>query len=186
MASDTTLIVATRSLERLAIVGAGVLCIWFGFELFQSVPIDNSTVNASMGTYSLNVTKVAPGVFFAAFGVLLLWQSLRAAVSIKLPTDDKTGAAGNPVVFYSRTAVDPMVAPLAQARHDLAVLNAMASKPPQELTAADVAMAVHSARAAILGQVWDPAWGDAQSYRRLSEHSEIPEQGPVHDLYYAK
>lgn len=69
MSDATPFVSLARAIERLAIVGAGVLCVWFGYELFQTVPLGDSNIDVKWGSYIVTVTKVGPGIVFAGFGI---------------------------------------------------------------------------------------------------------------------
>jgi hypothetical protein len=174
----------SRALERLAIVGAGVLCVWFGYQLFATVPIGDSTFNLNMGSYVINVTKVGPGIVFAGFGIFLLWRCLTAVVTINGDIAQSTTVDPKPagVIFGipSSGSTDPV-----RLKNDIAVLNAMAASASRTIDQADIERVAHQARVALLAQNWDSAWGDASMLSRLRD-GEIPPDGPVNDIYTAQ
>ena len=66
-------LVALRGAERLLIVAVAGLSIVLGFWLFKIVPTDTDSSGEFRAlNMSIVVSKVGPGVFFAAFGALVL------------------------------------------------------------------------------------------------------------------
>lgn len=174
MNDSTTAITLARALERLVIVAAGVLCVGFGYQLFATVPIGDSTLDLKLGSYVINVTKVAPGIVFAGFGIFLLWRCLSAVITIKHgPNEIHFGLPAG------ANSTDPV-----RLKNDIAVLNAMAAGS-RSIDRADVERVAHQARVALLAQSWDPAWGDAAAFARLKD-GDIPGSGPVSEIYNAQ
>lgn len=182
---EAALIVAGRVLERIAIVGAGALCVWLGYRLFQLVPTADSTGEFHWGNNTLTLTKVGPGVFFALFGVFLLWRSLSAAVRVPIGAAPGHGAPAMAIFATGEADAAAHEQKAVHARNDIAILNALAAHGPPGLDPADVERTAHQARVAMLARVWHPAWGDDAAFRRL-EAGEVPAEGPVHDLYFAE
>jgi len=180
MNDSMTAITLARALERLVIVAAGILCVGFGYQLFATVPIGDSTLDLKLGSYVINVTKVAPGIVFAGFGIFLLWRCLNAVITIKQGADELKGSSeihfGLPA---SANSSDPV-----RLKNDIAVLNAMAAGS-RAIDPADVERVAHQARVALLAQSWDPAWGNAAVFARLKE-GDIPRSGPVSEIYNAQ
>lgn len=155
-----------RGVERVAIVAAGVLLIYFGYRLFLALPAEHgSDGRLQMPSASLAVSKVGPGVFFAVFGTFLLWQMAEKAVRVDIapPAGAARDGARAPhamAIFGAAAAGDAQA--LRHARHDIAALNCaearLAPGLPPELRE-DVARAFRHARAALLETVWQPAWG---------------------------
>src|SRR5690242_20914117 len=85
-----TLAIIFRGGERLGIVAVAALCIWLGYKLFQSLPAErHASGTLTLPSAKLVMSKVGPGVFFALFGALVLWQ----AVKTPLSTDPVPAAA---------------------------------------------------------------------------------------------
>jgi hypothetical protein len=174
MGDSMTAVTFARALERLAIVGAGILCVWFGYHLFAIIPVGDSTLGLNFGSYVINVTKVAPGIVFAGFGIFLLWRCLSAVITIKQGPD---------VVHFGFPAVANSTDPV-RLKNDVAVLNAMAAGS-RAIDPADIERVAHQARVALLAQSWDPAWGDAAVFAKLKD-GDIPGSGPVSEIYNAQ
>lgn len=78
------LIPALRMLERIIVVGFGGLSIYLGYKLFFHLPhnVDHQGKFELPGI-KIILSKVGPGVFFCAFGSVVLLQSLFEEVQVK-------------------------------------------------------------------------------------------------------
>lgn len=74
---------AFRGIERLVIVGAGFAAIFFGYKLFDRVVADRGSFEGAYGEWKIRLQRIAPGVFFAAFGVSVLVFALRSTVEFQ-------------------------------------------------------------------------------------------------------
>ncbi|TDI58218.1 MAG: hypothetical protein E2O93_03150 [Alphaproteobacteria bacterium] len=84
-------ILLLRGAERLLIVAVAGLCIWLGYRLFSIVPTDLQGKGEFKAlSFSLAVSKVGPGVFFAAFGAFILYQAVTNAFEQTLPAGSQT------------------------------------------------------------------------------------------------
>lgn len=73
-------IVIVRSIVALG----GVLCIYWGYRLFYIATEKQGQLSVSTGEHqSLQLQDVAPGVFFALFGAIILIVSLFKPMSYK-------------------------------------------------------------------------------------------------------
>ena len=61
-----------RGIERLIIVGAAFTAIWSGFRLFSTVISDRGSFEGALGEWKVKLQRIAPGVFFACFGAIIL------------------------------------------------------------------------------------------------------------------
>lgn len=84
-------VLAGRVMERLIIVGFAGLCLFLGYRLFLVTEQHNGELLAKTGSYSLKMSRIAPGIFFAAFGCAVLSYSLFKAPEITFDGN------GNPV-----------------------------------------------------------------------------------------
>ena len=86
-----------RGIERLIIVTAAFAAIWQGFRLFSTVVSDKGSFEGYMGEWKVKLQRVAPGVFFACFGAIILSFSVSAPFSYKAgePTTQGPGTLGN-------------------------------------------------------------------------------------------
>lgn len=69
-----------RGLERLLIVLFGGLSIYFGYRLFDRAIAAAGELSAKGAGYALTLKRVAPGVFFALFGMVVMV----VAISVQL------------------------------------------------------------------------------------------------------
>ncbi len=66
-----------RMFERHMVVLGGIIAIVLGYRLFQSADLkQDSTGSMKTKLFEVSATKIGPGVFFAAFGTVVLWTSL--------------------------------------------------------------------------------------------------------------
>jgi hypothetical protein len=78
------LIPALRMLERIIVVGFGGLSIFLGYKLFFHLP--NNTDHKGqieLPGIKLVLSRVGPGIFFCAFGSIILFQSIYKDVEVK-------------------------------------------------------------------------------------------------------
>jgi hypothetical protein len=172
-----------RGVERLAVVAAGVLLIYFGYRLFLTLPtVHGSDGELKMPSASVTVSKVGPGVFFAVFGTFLLWQMAEKVIRFDLPAPTAMAdAAPRPQAVFG-TPVPADTQSLRLLRQDMAALNCLEARmlaaAPAELRM-DMQRAVQRARAALIEGVWQPRWGGAEAAEatRLGAwpHAEIAE-----------
>ncbi|HUI97748.1 MAG TPA: hypothetical protein VLX44_18475 [Xanthobacteraceae bacterium] len=179
---------AFRGGERLGIVAVAALCIWLGYRLFQSLPAEHSAGGTlTLPSAKLVMSKVGPGVFFALFGALVLWQSVKTQMTAgpvaatATATQTASLAEGRQITFGA-SGGDPEAS--SHVQEDIAVLNCLAGFAPDGLGPGAAERALHKARVALLAAVWQPGWGDT-AFAAL-ERGEIPASGPVADLYRAQ
>ena len=82
---DANLIaIASHSIERIIAVLLGGLAVYYGFRLFLVVPVETSgNGKIQLPGISVVLVKAGPGLFFAAFGALVIVTSFLRP--IKLP-----------------------------------------------------------------------------------------------------
>lgn len=171
-----TLTIALRGAERLLIVLCSGLCVWLGYRLFQSLPaVHGSSGQLELPSAKLVISKVGPGVFFALFGALILWQAVLAQLKI-----DPTPSGAR--VTLAASSGDPQA--LRHVQSDVEVLNCLAQAAPEVLGSGAVETALHNARIALLATVWQPAWGGA-AFTEL-QRGQIPTSGPVAEVYRSR
>lgn len=171
-----------RGGERLGIVAVAALCIWLGYRLFQSLPTQHSSTGTlTLPSAKLVMSKIGPGVFFALFGALVLWQSVRTQMNAG-PIAVTASAAEARQITYAASSGDPQA--LRHVQDDISVLNCLAGFAPDQLGPGEADRALHKARVALLAAVWQPGWGDA-AFTAL-DRGEIPASGPIADIYQAR
>ncbi len=177
------LAIVFRGGERLGIVAVAALCVWLGYKLFQSLPAEHGASGTlTLPSAKLVMSKVGPGVFFALFGGLVLWQAVKTQMNAD-PVTASAGVAQGSKITLGASSGDPQQA-LRHVQDDISVLNCLAGFAPDELGPGEADRALHKARVALLASVWQPGWGDAQ-FAAL-ERGEVPASGPIADIYRAR
>lgn len=73
MVVDNELVVIIfRGIDRLLITIGGVISIWLGYKLFSKALPNDGTFDGGIGSWTVRMQNIAPGVFFALFGVCSL------------------------------------------------------------------------------------------------------------------
>lgn len=78
-----TVSVFFRGAERLFVVLSGALSIWMGWNLFKSNIVQKGDGAVTVGNWKVELKQVGPGIFFAAFGAIILYGSW--ATPLKFP-----------------------------------------------------------------------------------------------------
>jgi len=81
------MLIAGRALERVLIVLGGFLCLWLGYRLFFLVARESlsvKTVEGKAAGIRFKAEGVAPGIFFAAFGCLVLGYAMQTRVELSI------------------------------------------------------------------------------------------------------
>jgi hypothetical protein len=158
----------------------------------RSLPAERQASGTlTLPSAKLVMSKVGPGVFFALFGGLVLWQGVRtqlnagpvvaATTTLAQGAQAAHTAQGGQITLASSSGDQ---ASLSHVENDISVLNCLAAFAPDDLGPGEAERVLHKARVALIGTVWQPAWGDAQ-FSAL-ERGEIPASGPIADLYRAR
>jgi hypothetical protein len=177
-----TLAIVFRGGERLGIVAVAALCIWLGYKLFQSLPAQHGSGGTlTLPSAKLVMSKVGPGVFFALFGGLVLWESVQTQLKAG-PVTATAGLAEGRQITLAAASADPQA--LLYAKNDVSVLNCLANFAPDELGPGEAERVLHKARVALLAPVWQPGWGDV-AFTAL-ERGQIPASGSIADIYRAR
>jgi hypothetical protein len=70
-----------RMIERLAIVIGGIMAIYLGYRLFVIANLGSeSGAKLKAKAIEVTVTKIGPGIFFAALGSYVLWAAITQPV----------------------------------------------------------------------------------------------------------
>jgi hypothetical protein len=169
METDLALTLA-RTLERGFIIVAGMLAIWIGYRLFQSMPNrreGESKIELPGGT-SIFLSRVGPGVFFALFGAGMIAYSARP-----VSYSENTTFADGPVSSVQKTMINATQleraevaacdAPCPSLRKVMAQIN---SDPTIEAGGEAAVQARRKLKLAIIRGSWDSAkWGDYQAFQ---------------------
>lgn len=194
--NDWTLTVLTRAIERILDVGAGILAVYLGFRLFLAMPdVDRAKGEIKLpGGVSIYVSRVGPGVFFAAFGAILI------GLSFTHPVIMSEKGAGAPAEAGAQIAAGPVqerhwsslgtaegqgrnTVKDAAERNDVlrivAGLNGTAEALRGDLPVArrvPLDNALHDAKLRLMQSVWDSArWGDFARFSAwVRDHANEP------------
>ena len=95
-----------RMMERIIIAIGGIISIVLGYRLFRLVPTNNVSGGVLKGALlTISLSKVGPGVFFAAFGAFILIYGITTQI-----TDRSEAAAPNISLDLARPVFNLMVA----------------------------------------------------------------------------
>ena len=82
-----------RMMERIIAVLIGGFGIYLGYRLFYHLPFERSHKGElALPGVKIVLSRVGPGVFFAAFGSLVLYYSLTEPVTVTMPSVADSGA----------------------------------------------------------------------------------------------
>lgn len=192
MGDLTALPLLFRGSERLLIIAAATICIVLGYKLFKIVPFHQEGEGKfKLGDLSVNLTKVGPGVFFSLFGAYVLFQSVQNHLEMTLP--QKNGNPANEQIDQIQPAninwmgtTGPVNAELAtRAMGPIKILNCLAKKTDGSKVNRDrIETAIHQAKVAIIGDVWQPEWGDSNDFIQLNM-GNVERDSPIGKFYYA-
>ena len=188
-----TSIMMLRMLERVLAVTIGGIAIYFGYRLFALLPTQSDSAGKiELPGVSVVLSKVGPGVFFAAFGSFVLFKALQPVVIGNnfigatplepLPLESPTGESKRPE--HSATPQER-----ERVRQSLQTLNCMeliVTAPRTGIRPDDVEGPVRDAKVALLESIWNQAgWGDSKVFRRwaVSREGDIPDQ--LRKLYFS-
>lgn len=171
---DENLIIFLRMLERLLVVGFGGMAIYFGYKLFFHLPYkSNHKGELDLLGIKIVLSRVAPGIFFLAFGAIILLHNLdqgitqitgkpAAAVDKQNSFKSFAGASGLSANADGKGLVPRRNAVIEQLG-ELNCLMRTVSKKDIEISDA-ITLAHHDAKIALLKPVWnEAAWGSFEA-----------------------
>jgi hypothetical protein len=172
--------ISARSIERIVAVLLGGLALYYGFRLFLVVPFEtHSDGQIQLPGMSVVLSKAGPGLFFAAFGAVVIVTSLMQSVTVGRSGEPNGGATYQgaaegpvPVVEARQTAAQtkPTEQELARVRLAIQTLNCLqrvSRASPKSLSPLDSEVAVRDAKLALLHSVWDAsAWGEFDAFKQ--------------------
>lgn len=184
--------VSARSLERLIDVLLGGLAIYYGFRLFLVVPLETQgDGRIKLPGLSVVLAKVGPGVFFTAFGVVVLVVSLTNPISLDSGYVGASAAAPPPNVQLRGPAEQQANAIDDQQRSRvqlaIAAINCstrLATNGNPRMPAADAENASRDAKLALMATVWSAQeWGSFEAFTK--EIAAQPQaSGPPHSMFH--
>ncbi|MGO8316038.1 hypothetical protein ACC848_05650 [Rhizobium johnstonii] len=80
---EISMLILSRSIERVCMVGVGLASIWMGYKLFTSAYISDQRAEFKWNELVVQLHKVGPGAFFVIFGVAILVSSYVTGFSVK-------------------------------------------------------------------------------------------------------
>lgn len=167
--------IAARCAERIISVLLAGLAIYYGFRLFLVVPVE-TRVDGKIHLPGMSVVlaKAGPGLFFAAFGVIVIITSLVNGITFEDDLMKYQGmVAQRPRNPPSQTDVTEKSAATPQdvARVRLAIktlncLRQLSKVAVGTIASSDVDLAIQDSKLALLHGVWNAAeWGDWEKFR---------------------
>lgn len=191
-------IILARISERILTVGIAGLTIYFGYRLFTLLPTQNdNSGKISLPGFKVVLSKVGPGIFFVAFGAIILFKSFSSPIQFNSMTgNDSTsfsGATGIESIPDSSNSEPPLSASpstakqITEVRQTLQILNCMeqiTQKPNSGLHADDVEESMRKAKIALVESIWDNKnWGKKAVFRKWAQTltGDIPED--IKQLY---
>jgi len=160
----------TRATDHIVIDLIGAFVVWLGYRLFRDMPLrrEGESKITLPGGVSILLSRVGPGIFFALFGTAMIGYTASHQVTLE-DTDTATGQvhktsgafegalpAAEPTVPQSALPVDEVVKLLAE----IARVNDASGKPERFVRET----ALREARARLMLQSWNPAWGDKDAF----------------------
>ena len=194
---DSSLVaISAHSLERIIAVLLGGLAVYYGFRLFLVVPFEtHSDGSIQLPGASVVLSKAGPGIFFAAFGALVVATSLMRPITV-----------GGDAVYQGVTeSVSPSVQPqrpaaqtqtpgtqqaLERTRIAAQTLNCMqrlSSQRSKGIAAQETESAVREAKLALLHGVWNTTeWGDFDSFKQWAVGRTVSTNSPAKSIFEAE
>ena len=196
---DATLIaVSMHGLERIVAVLLGGLAVYYGFKLFLALPTQTrSDGEIRLPGMSVVLAKAGPGLFFVAFGALVIITSLFRPIEIKTANMDYRGIgeaaaakepAGNP---RRESPAKRAGAEQEMARVQLALLSVncmarLASTRAKGL-GADFDQSARESKLALLSLVWErDKWGGYDEFEQWAVGRAKTTGSPAKALFEAE
>ncbi len=189
--------IAARSAERIIGVLLGGLAIYYGFRLFLVVPVETrGDGKIQLPGVSVVLAKAGPGIFFAAFGAIVILTSLMNVTKFEdglvtyqgmAATSPKGAGAERMSPEPGRSAAPQDVARVRIAIQTLNCIRRLSSSGPKAISAADADVAVRDARLALLAGIWDDgAWGDFDRFRSWAAGGAGKTSSPARAIFEAE
>lgn len=196
---DSNLIaISARCIERIIAVLLGGLAIYYGFRLFLVVPVQTlSDGKIQMPGLSVVLAKAGPGLFFAAFGAIVVVTSLMRPIQVGDGSSPiYAGATEAPLPITKASGTEQQTQhpgteqDLAHVRLTVQTINCMqrlSTEGPKALSARDAELAVRDAKLALLACVWDVgAWGDFESFKQWTNGATASTTSPAKAIFEAE
>lgn len=173
-----------RGSERILIVSVAALCIFLGYKLFKVVPSQHDGEGKfTLGDLSMSLAKVGPGVFFSMFGAFVLYQSM--STQLEFNSKPKAEHLDNPHLVWMAPGDGDQSLRAERAIGPIKVLNCLGKKAGGSDTQGQrVLTAIHTAKVAIIADVWQPQWGGSAEFAELNM-GKAPANSEIGRLYDA-
>jgi len=188
---DDTVIIM-RMVERITVVLIGGLAIYFGYRLFFHLPFQHDNKGQlELPGVKIVLSRVGPGVFFAAFGTLVLFYSLTTPIKITQSTAPAYVEKSSRDTIYSSgfTGVSGKVASNSgispQQRSQALITIEMLNCARRLLKGGGVnrdlqdqlSLAIRDSKRALLLSVWDENdWGSTGQFSVTGPTNKAPFQ----------
>ena len=190
---ETELVIWLRFVERLLAVALGGLAVYLGYRLFSLVPQSKDSEGrvTLANDFSIVVSRVGPGVFFALFGIFAIILSLYQGISYEVQTnnDDRPleksvgyhGAGPSPTQNENDARHDARML----LRREIAFLNSLPGFLTPDLPVQDESefkRAIARIKVALMKPVWgdpDDGWGtpaDFEHWWEAGDHHLPPKR----------
>lgn len=175
---DHTLIaVSMHGLERIAAVCLGGIAVYYGYKLFLTLPTQTeSNGKIKLPGISVVLAKAGPGIFFLAFGALVIITSLLRPIEIITSEgdhyrgfNDKPAAAKQaprPEATAKRVGAEQEMARVQLAVQSVNCMARLASTRAKGL-GAEFDQSARESKLALLAAVWQgDKWGGYDEFER--------------------
>ena len=180
---DMTLLIVLRMLERVVAVMIGGLSIYLGYQLFVKIPVQTDTSSGKFKlpwNISIVLSRVGPGVFFAAFGTIVVGTSFYRQIHFGEPAEigrshnDPNSALVRPTFVGAGSELGDNNAEARRdartmLRRDMAILNTLPAQLDRNLSQQDRSMALAAiirVKFELMEPLWDQSeWGDKSKFK---------------------
>jgi hypothetical protein len=176
-------IIVSRAAEHLLAALIGIFAVYLGYRLFLNMPHrrEGESKVELPGGVSIYVSRIGPGIFFAAFGSLLVGYGVsrpvdyRQATTAAVPATATSAATGGSAQMqYSgmmpggSNAAAPAAAAVAREPvvRALALLAVDVAQTPPGPQRNDRQIALREARVTLMQQAWRGDWGSPEVFTR--------------------
>lgn len=196
---DPTLMVVTaRAVERIVAVLLGGLAVYYGFRLFLVLPLETqSDGKIRLPGMSVVLSRAGPGLFFLAFGSLVILASLFRTVRIYpdglvaqyqyegIATEAPKHEPSGPSSPATKAPTEQDTVRTVLALQSINCMQRLSARTAKALSG-DFDQAAREAKLAMLARVWEPdKWGDFASFEQWATGRADVTASPAKDLFSA-
>lgn len=121
-----------RAIERIVIVLIGGASLWMGWQLFLRLQLETQQAELDFNKISVKLQRVGPGIFFAAFGTVLLGLAIYQLPTLKMPSDTIPPSPVNNTLSLTYFGQD-----VTSDKRTVRALNTVISIDPKNVTYTD-------------------------------------------------